>query len=236
MESKSSPIAAAVPTSAPVAGKKPAKAPGVAPEKAAPPAQKPVAAKPEAQDQKPIVEKQEPLKPFDPPMSDAPAYKPVPSHSFGHKIVSKEEKVEYRDQDGNLLDEEQVMELKGKVSFKTRYETRTRLVDGSGNEIESPEELVQEKLAEREEAVKEQKVLGDEAAKAVPSHPDTDGVDPETVGGPEVASVKAPAEQPKVAEDVAKEEVIPERIAEYKEAQPASDVEEATDSVPHAEL
>ena len=46
-----------------------------------------------------------------------------------------EEKVEYRDENGNLLDEEQVRALQGKVSFSTRYETRTRLVDEAGNEI-----------------------------------------------------------------------------------------------------
>lgn len=40
-----------------------------------------------------------------------------------------EEKVEYRDEDGNLLDEAQVAALEGKVSFSTRYETRTRMVD-----------------------------------------------------------------------------------------------------------
>lgn len=46
-----------------------------------------------------------------------------------------EEKVEFRDENGNLLDEEQVKAMEGKVSFSTRYETRTRLVDESGNEI-----------------------------------------------------------------------------------------------------
>jgi len=46
-----------------------------------------------------------------------------------------EEKVEFRDENGNLLDEEQVKAMEGKVSFSTRYETRTRLVDEAGNEI-----------------------------------------------------------------------------------------------------
>jgi dolichyl-phosphate-mannose-protein mannosyltransferase len=46
-----------------------------------------------------------------------------------------EEKIEYRDEDGNLLNEEQVAALQGKVSFSTRYETRTRLVDEQGNEV-----------------------------------------------------------------------------------------------------
>ncbi|KAF2724755.1 glycosyltransferase family 39 protein [Polychaeton citri CBS 116435] len=46
-----------------------------------------------------------------------------------------EERIEFRDENGNLLDEEQVKALEGKVSFSTRYETRTRLVDEFGNEV-----------------------------------------------------------------------------------------------------
>ena len=46
-----------------------------------------------------------------------------------------EERIEYRDEAGNILDEEQVKDLEGKVSFSTRYETRTRLVDADGNEV-----------------------------------------------------------------------------------------------------
>ena len=46
-----------------------------------------------------------------------------------------EEKIEYRDENGVLLDDEQVKALEGKVSFSTRYETRTRLVDEAGNEV-----------------------------------------------------------------------------------------------------
>lgn len=49
--------------------------------------------------------------------------------------IRREEKIEYRDQDGNLLNEEQVSSLEGKVSFQTRYETRTRVIDAAGNEI-----------------------------------------------------------------------------------------------------
>ena len=113
----------------------------------------------------------------DPLMSEAPPFRPAPSHSFGHSIVSREEKIEYRDQDGNLLDEEQVKALQGKVSFKTRYETRTRLIDGSGNEVEP-----------------EQAVVAEEAGVA-PPHPDEEGVDPETPVAPEQSEVvEAPAE------------------------------------------
>ncbi|KAL8784553.1 MAG: hypothetical protein Q9213_003901 [Squamulea squamosa] len=49
--------------------------------------------------------------------------------------VSRVEKVEYRDQDGNILNEAQVKELEGKVSFETRYETRTRVIDADGKEV-----------------------------------------------------------------------------------------------------
>jgi len=43
--------------------------------------------------------------------------------------------VEYRDENGNVLDDAQVEALRGQVEFQTRYETRTRLVDGDGKEI-----------------------------------------------------------------------------------------------------
>ncbi|KAL2009160.1 hypothetical protein VTN00DRAFT_7354 [Thermoascus crustaceus] len=51
--------------------------------------------------------------------------------------VGQEERIEYRDQDGNLLNEEQVISLQkeGKVSFQTRYETRTRLINAEGREL-----------------------------------------------------------------------------------------------------
>ena len=68
-------------------------------------------------------------------------------------MVGYEEKVEYRDQNGNLLDEKQIEDLKGKVDFQTKYETRTRVVDEAGNEVEG----------------------------VAPPHPDVEGVDKETV-------------------------------------------------------
>jgi dolichyl-phosphate-mannose-protein mannosyltransferase len=52
-----------------------------------------------------------------------------------NRVLAGEEKIEYRDEAGNILNEEQVKELEGKVSFSTRYETRTRLVDANGNEV-----------------------------------------------------------------------------------------------------
>ncbi|KAL9014422.1 MAG: hypothetical protein Q9173_000930 [Seirophora scorigena] len=59
----------------------------------------------------------------------------VTPHHSSEPSISRLEKVEYRDQDGNILDEEQVKELEGKVSFETRYETRTRVIDSEGKEI-----------------------------------------------------------------------------------------------------
>jgi dolichyl-phosphate-mannose-protein mannosyltransferase len=70
-------------------------------------------------------------------------------------VIGREERVEYRDQDGNLLNDEQVAALmsEGKAKFETKYETRTRLVDEYGNEVENA---------------------------YAPDHPDVEGVDPET--------------------------------------------------------
>lgn len=76
------------------------------------------------------------------------------------RLVHTEERVEYRDQDGNLLNEEQVKALEGKVEFKTRYETRTRLIDAQGNEVFIPGE------GEKQE----------EPAGVAPPHPDVQGM------------------------------------------------------------
>lgn len=71
-----------------------------------------------------------------PPKADDPQ-KDVHVTPKGHvgEPESIEEKVEYRDEEGNLLNEEEVAALQGKVSFSTRYETRTRLVDENGNVV-----------------------------------------------------------------------------------------------------
>lgn len=66
----------------------------------------------------------------------SPAEMVTPQASVNQASLHREEKVEYRDQEGNLLNEEQVAELEGKVSFQTRYETRTRVLDADGKEIE----------------------------------------------------------------------------------------------------
>ncbi|KFZ06161.1 hypothetical protein V501_07659 [Pseudogymnoascus sp. VKM F-4519 (FW-2642)] len=173
-----SPVANVAPTSAP-----------------APPAAIPEA-KVEEQAQKPIVEQEQPV------MSVAPVYSEAPILSGSQSVVSREERVEYRDQDGNLLDAEQVKALSGKVSFQTRYETRTRIVDASGVVIEQGE------------------------ASVAPPHPDVDNVDPETVAVPEKEAEAAPASQSKAEEDLVKEAAI--ENAKKGEAKPASDVQEAT--------
>ena len=56
-------------------------------------------------------------------------------HPSADSSVSRVERVEYRDQDGNILNDDQVKALDGKVSFETRYETRTRVIDADGSEI-----------------------------------------------------------------------------------------------------
>lgn len=73
--------------------------------------------------------------------------------------MAKEERIEYRDQNGNLLDEEQVKALEGKVEFKTKYETRTRVIDADGNEVAGQ--------------------AGEEAGVA-PPHPDVEGANQQT--------------------------------------------------------
>ena len=83
------------------------------------------------------------------------------------RLLHSEERVEYRDQDGNLLNEEQVKALEGKVEFKTRYETRTRVVDAQGNEVLLPPGEQAPPVQEQEQAA---------AAGVAPPHPDVEGM------------------------------------------------------------
>lgn len=155
---------------------------------------------PAAGEQKPIVEQERvgiSEAPKEPKVSPPPL---VP----GQSVLSREEKVEYRDQDGNLLDPEQVKALEGKVSFKTRYETRTRLVDAQGNEIPQPED----------------------ANPVAPPHPDVDGPDSSTVGKPEPDVQEKPAAQQEIQSDESAEESIAKSDAGA--AKPASEGNEAT--------
>ncbi|KAK4495498.1 hypothetical protein PRZ48_013830 [Zasmidium cellare] len=119
-----------------------------------------------------------------------------------------EEKVEYRDEEGNLLNDEQVAALQGKVSFSTRYETRTRLVDEAGNVVQDGQVDVQD--------------------GELPAPPKPEGVDPQTIKGDayegEPNTEKAP-KQNKANEDVAKEKSVQDVKAT---PEPASDADKKT--------
>ncbi|KAK2612600.1 Dolichyl-phosphate-mannose--protein mannosyltransferase 1 [Conoideocrella luteorostrata] len=123
--------------------------------------------------------------------------KPTPA---APKVLSQEEKIEYRDQDGNLLNEDQVKELKGKVKFETKYETRTRVVDEKGNELHAPEGG-----------------WPADVAGVAPPHPDVQGVDRETVKDNKAEAPKDAA----ASRDGEKE-------SEWSKAKPASEGQEAT--------
>ena len=113
-------------------------------------------------------------------------------------MINREEKVEYRDQNGNLLNEEQIQKLKedGNVKFQTKYETRTRMVDANGSEIPMP-------------------------SGWAPQHPDVQGQNPDTKGVPEGDGKSVPAEAP-----VSSGRSVDDQ--EQKQPKPASDVNEAT--------
>jgi len=85
-------------------------------------------------------------------------------------VIGREEHIEYRDQDGNLLNDAQVASLlaEGKASFETKYETRTRMVDEYGNEVNP--------------------------SGVAPGHPDVEGQNPSTKGVPEEQANSKPAE------------------------------------------
>ncbi|KAJ3475337.1 hypothetical protein NLG97_g9495 [Lecanicillium saksenae] len=117
-------------------------------------------------------------------------------------IVSTEERIEFRDQDGNILSEEQVAELKGKVDFETKYETRTRVIDDDGHEIPAPDGGWDGNVG---------------GAGVAPPHPDVDGVDEKTIAGKDAGKAKEFA----ASRDGEKE-------AEGSKAKPASEGKEAT--------
>lgn len=139
----------------------------------------------------PVEEKQEPV--VKEAISGAPP-------AVEQKVIHKEEQIEYRDQEGNLLNDEQVAALEGKVEFQTKYETKTRVVDEHGNEVQNPDEAI---------------------AGVAPPHPDVEGVDQQTV---KKADEKA---EPVKEQDVAASK-DGEREQKVKEAKPASEGKEAT--------
>lgn len=127
------------------------------------------------------------------------------------KPLGKEERVEYRDQDGNLLGEEEVQSLmaEGKASFSTKYETETKLVDEYGNIVPNQEGAKGAKSAQSVESV-------------APEHPDSEGADPDTSGPAEASRKPASAEVPVVPAENKEENLS------SPEAQPASEASEAT--------
>jgi dolichyl-phosphate-mannose-protein mannosyltransferase len=125
-------------------------------------------------------------------------------------VLSKEERIEYRDENGRILDEEEVAELAGKVSFKTRYETRTRIVDAQGNEI-------YEGLVDGQG--------GEDEAGVAPPHPDVEGQNPETQQDSEPAAASDVPPTVEVEEDQEKEKSVEQ---ETQEAKPASEAQAAT--------
>jgi dolichyl-phosphate-mannose-protein mannosyltransferase len=152
-------------------------------------------------------------------MSEQPVVSvPPPEMPQDLPVVSKEERVEYRDENGRVLNDDEVSALAGKVSFKTRYETRTRIVDAQGNEIY--EGLVDAR-GDAEEPV------DDPANADEPGVAGTiaEGSNPETqqeADAPEASEVPPTVE---VVEDQQKEKSIEEH---HEEAQPASEGQSAT--------
>jgi len=143
------------------------------------------------------------------PVGDAAVTSQAPFEVGENPIVSREEKIEYRDENGNLLDEEQVKALEGKVSFKTRYETRTRIIDSDGNEIYEGESAPDGRIMEG----------------MPPPHPDVEGRNPETGDAGENEANDAP---PTVAvgDDQAKENSAEGQAK--GSPRPASEAQEAT--------
>lgn len=138
-------------------------------------------------------------------MTSVPSVGPTPTASpaagsagaltsgVGVSVLGQEEKVEYRDEQGNLLNDEQVQALvkEGKATFHTKYETRTRLVDELGNEV--PEGFA-------------------------PAHPDVQGQNPDTKGMPEEKGKSQPA-QANAGSSLKKDQFYPPKPAsDAKEA------------------
>ncbi|KAF2400471.1 dolichyl-phosphate-mannose-protein mannosyltransferas-like protein 1 [Trichodelitschia bisporula] len=130
----------------------------------------------------------EPLQP-DAAVTPQAAGNPIPVAEG--PVVAREQRLEYRDEFGNILNEEQVEELKGKVKFETRYETRTRIIDVDGNELyEGP-------------------VGSMPPEYAPPPHPESEGLNPETGDGQEVEVSDYPASAD-ADDDLVKEQMVEE--------------------------
>ena len=106
--------------------------------------------------------------------SEAIPAEAVTSKQTEEHIIGREESIEYRDQDGNLLDDAAVKALlaEGKAKFETKYETRTRVVDEAGNVV----------------------------PPVAPDHPDIQGQNPDTKGVPGNEANSQPAKAQAEAE------------------------------------
>ena len=127
-------------------------------------------------------------------------------------VVSREERVEYRDEHGRILNEEEVAELSGKVSFQTRYETRTRVLDAQGNEV-------YEGLVDAHGPAEE--------AGVAPPHPDVEGRNPETAEKEPAAEASELPPTVDVAEDQQKEQSV-EQQKKDAQPKPGSEAQSAT--------
>jgi dolichyl-phosphate-mannose-protein mannosyltransferase len=143
-----------------------------------------------------------------------------PEPQMDQRVVAREERIEYRDQDGNILNEEEVEALKGKVEFKTRYETRTRLIDEFGNEVPPPpgEDGPKDPVNPPAGGA----VKPGSPVPVAPPHPDVQGVDQKTN---RVVKQKLVPDDP-IPE--AKSSIEGEKEKEKKSARPASEGNEAT--------
>ncbi|CRG82950.1 dolichyl-phosphate-mannose-proteinmannosyltransferase [Talaromyces islandicus] len=133
---------------------------------------------------------------------DQPVVTPQPADS---RVIGREERVEYRDEAGNILDPEQVAQLQkeGKVSLQTKYQTQTRLIDANGREIINNNNN------------------GDQ--QHAPPHPDIQGQNPETHRGGNEGNAKR--------NEPASAEGLGESVRDEKEPEsprPASEGNEAT--------
>jgi len=142
------------------------------------------------------------------PVAEDPRAEVMNTPGGGQPVVRDggvtEEKIEFRDENGNLLDEEQVKQLEGKVSFSTRYETRTRLVDQAGNEVSN--EVVQDDGAAEPQPAP---VYGGEEEPFAGTK--AEGVDPETVPQ-EAAEANTAPPKVSVGEDLAKERSVEQSV------------------------
>ena len=163
------------------------------------------------------------------PSSAAQANISPPPQNVGN-VIKEEQHTEYRDQYGNLLNEDEVSALEGQVSFSTHYETRTRLVDAAGN-------LIAEGPAG---AGGVGGSVGTEAGVA-PPHPDVQGRNPETAAasgasasasGSESASASGSVDdQPATVDaqvDLEKEESLQRERQSGRKPKPGSEGNQAT--------